>query len=214
MLLALQHRMDDALVAAQQAVDTAMRIREADSQLAAGPWQMLATLQLHFAQPQALQSLERAFACYPNDEWAYTLRAKLRMTLPGYVDFPQALYDADTANKITQVADARIKRVLATALLRADRFADAARYAEEALGLGGQATANHLILALAKAGLNDAPAARQHLDAARAAWPASLDRDGLLVSSERNALWIDTAEEARALLTEAEDVVDGHGNQP
>jgi len=207
MLLALQHRMEDALAAAQQAVATAERIGEADTPWAAGPWQMLATMQLHFAQPPALQCLERAFACYPNDEWAYTLRAKLRLTLPGYVDLAEALSDATTADSITRVADARIKRVLALASLRNDRFADAARHAQEALDLGGQAAVSHLLLALAKAGLNDAPAARQHLEAARAAWPASLDKDGLLVSSERNALWIDTADEMRALLAEAVETV-------
>lgn len=203
-VLALAGKIEEARAAAETAALQLTRQGRAAEVYAAGIWRTLATIQLQLGKPEAMESINRGVACGACGAFTFAIRAKARMSLAGYVDYPRALGDALIADNLSPVPDGRLKRLLALAYLKNEQFDRAAEAAREGLPLGGLTAMNHLILAIAEANRGNAAAAKDHLSAATAAWPAGIERRGSLATADREMLWFDTAEELQSLRATAQ----------
>ncbi len=177
-------------------------------------WRSLASFYLFRGNPDAVQHINKAFACASLDPWSSVIAARLRLTLPGYVDADEALYRARSAEESSGGQGfefvQRAKRLYALANLRKDRFAEAIDSARAALDVGDLPTFNHLIIAVAQAKLGREPEARVALEGAIRDWPADLVSQGQFrVSAPEGVLWFDTADELLALRKEAEALITG-----
>lgn len=188
----------------RKATDLAWTTQEPD---AVDAWRNLASVRLHLKQPTALQTIEEAIAWKRDDAASYLMRARMRLEPDGYTDVRQALYDANTADQLSQQPDPRIKRVRALAHLRNGEFQQAIQYARRAIALKDMAAINHLIIAITEAHRGRMVNAREHFDAAVEQWPSDLEAAGTIATAPGGLLWFETAEEFNRLRAEAEQAL-------
>ncbi len=156
------------------------------------------------------------------------LKAKLILTRKDAIDVKGGLEAAMAADEVSEKDDPRavIKRYLALALLRDGRWDQASNTAREAQKLAvaefrtpdetsrestaAQYTAaySYLIMAIARARLGEATMARDYLREAVDNWPETLIQpDDVVVTINRETIWINSAGELISLREEAEQLV-------
>ncbi len=173
------------------------------------PWHNLAAVQLQLAKPEALESIEAALVADRLADKkgipAQLLRAKLHLELTEHLEAKEALRFAMAAdvNSIAEQDHARLKRVLAWAYMRNERWAEAVDAAQTALQMGDMASYPHFILAAAEARLGAHDVAREHVAQALAAWPEQLQQRGFQAYVEGGLIWFDSQTGLLALQQEA-----------
>lgn len=178
-------------------------------------WRNLAAIELHLQRPVARDHIRKAIRCHKQDMLSWVIRARLELDLPEFVNVEEALDNAKHADKLADEKDAKAKRVRATAHLRNAQFEHAVKHAVKALELKDMPTINHLIIAVAEANRGNVTSAREHLGAAKAAWPeALLKPNGFSVAVGTGDLWIDSADELYRLRAEAEKLLEAAAPQP
>jgi tetratricopeptide (TPR) repeat protein len=206
-VLAMQHKTEEALAAAEKAIKTATLRGDRLNVWATDAWCTLAAIQMWLQQGDPADSLENANRCKRGDPWASVLRARLHLENDVHRDLEKALACAIVADAVFEVPDGRIKRVLALAKLRDGRWSDAARYAADAISYGDLKSPNEFIAAIAEARSGNTDRAREHFGRGKAAWPDNLDDGMPLINAHRDKLWIDTAPELRRLRDEAAGLI-------
>ena len=186
------------------------------------PWRVLAAIQLHTGNPDAFETLNKARQIDNTDVPTLVLLAGYYLGQDGPENVRQALRLAVTADTLIESGEPdtlngavksetvpRAKRTLALVRLRNQEWRSAAEAAQQAIAAGDQPAVTRLILAVATGHLGDATAAREHLDAAEAAWPEELRRAAFRATQDGHSLWFDTAEELERLRDEASHVIQG-----
>ncbi|MGB2984615.1 MAG: protein kinase [Phycisphaerae bacterium] len=204
-ILAMKGDLDEAYKSARKATELVNSQGYNNTKWATGTWRTLGTIQLQLRQPDALRSFENALACERTNEWAYLMRARLRLELDGYIDFETALDDAKIANATTVTSDGRIKRILALAHLRNGDFSKAIHHAKEAIDNGDLEAVNHLIASIAEAKRGNLDDARRWYERAEdASLPADLPGKDFSATAARGVLWFESAGQLTRLREEAE----------
>jgi len=207
-VLAMKGDLNGALETATEATQLVMVQGHDGKKWATGTWRTLGTIQLQLRQPGALQSFENALTCERTNEWAYLMRARLRLELEDYIDRKAALDDAKIANANTVTADGRIKRILALAHLRNENFSEAIQHAQEAIDNGDLEAVNQLIMSIAEAKRGNLDEARRWYERAeRTSWPADLPGKDFSAHAAREVLWFESAAALDQVRNEAEKLL-------
>jgi tetratricopeptide (TPR) repeat protein len=182
-------------------------------------WQSLTSLWFFLGKPDPVASIDKAIELVATDPWSFLLRARLRLSLEGYIDPERALENAKFTDPFTTDSGSqflrRAKRILALAYLRNDRFDQAVEYARQALDAGDLPTINQLVLAIAHAKLGNREAAQQALNRAIWEWPDALREPGQYrATAPDGILWFDTADELIALRDEAQTLLTASETPP
>jgi len=178
-----------------------------------GAWRNLGALQLQLRKTAAEHSLQNALELYREDAATWLLLAKAHLQLEAVRDHGRALEDARMAAALAP-ENPQARRILAIALLRNDEPTEAAQAAKQALELGGDPAANHLLLAIAHAKLGRSATAREHFEQATANWPATLQQAGVLPSAEKGILWFERYQDLAELRNEAGELLGPHSEGP
>ncbi len=169
----------------------------------------LASLELFYEHPAALEAIARAFKQKAEPGWRlHLIRARIRLELPGALDVDMALRDALAAQE-RSAPDRFVERTLAMAYLRSGKWNDAAQHAEKALEAGDTASFGLLMEGLARVHLGDTVAAAAMLQKAEAQWPTELAQFGYTITTERGMLWFDKESELVSLHNDLEDELYG-----
>jgi len=169
----------------------------------------LASLELFYEHPAALDAIDQAFKQKAEPGWRlHLIRARLHLELPGALDFDMALRDA-LAAKERSAPDRFVERTLATAYLRTGRWKDAVTHAEKAIEAGDTSSFGLLIGGLARVQLGEREDAEALLQDAEAQWPTQLAQFGYTITTERGMLWFDKESELVSLRSELEDELYG-----
>lgn len=183
----------------------------------------LGALELALRRSNAGETLARALKCFENagatdepldglpspracqDAWTYLLLARERLNREGNVDATAAVTDLTRADVLARSAIPQVKRTLAWAHLRGERFADAIHEAEAALKRGDDPpTASHYIIAIAAAKSGQRELAETEVKAATASWPAELSTPGSAkFTAPKGNLWFEAERELEAFRAEA-----------
>ncbi len=174
-------------------------------------WRNLATLEVHFDDPLAVEHVEKALVCNPGDPATMRVRAKLFLDLEGYTDADQAVQSARFVNLL--IPDAIAKRLLARAHLESGEFAEAGRQAALAIERGDMKTVNYFIRAIAEAQQGHRAEASRHYAKALEHWPDGLREKGtFVVTAPKGVLWFESADLLLHLQRRAEGLlVEGAG---
>ncbi len=199
-VLALQGRFEEALDAARAGARLTLNLPDGDrGKYDDGVWLTLGTLQLHFSQPEALDSIQQAIDIDRHDTRNRFMLARALLTLPGASDSAVALETAKNAFAQAARNDPRFSRVLAQAYLQAGNYDEAVRHASAAIENGDRAAYGHLICAAAEAARQRHATALEHAAAARSAWPAAFADAPVVVDCEKGFLWFDCRRELEGL---------------
>jgi tetratricopeptide (TPR) repeat protein len=175
------------------------------------PWRNLASIELHEADPSAATLIETALTCDHKNAATLRLRARLFLDLEGYSDFDRALEDAGRADFLEPeiVKDPRTKRTYALAQLRKGEFKRAAASARVAIELRDDlAAADHFIIAIAEAKLDQVDRAQEAYDRGLETWPADLkDAGAYRLTGDDGILWFESANRLQRLHDEAAALV-------
>jgi tetratricopeptide (TPR) repeat protein len=168
-------------------------------------WRNLAMLELFLDEVEAWDHLATAIGCNASDTMSWAIRARIGFRSSNADDVAEALDDAKHADRLSQFANGKVKRVRALGHLMVGQPARAIEQAKLALELGDEPTINQLILASAKAAAGDVDAARAHLAQAEQYWPEPLRAaGGFLATAATGDLWIESADEWLALRSKAQ----------
>jgi serine/threonine protein kinase/Tfp pilus assembly protein PilF len=172
-------------------------------------WRELATLQLYLGRSEAAASIDKAFECGVGTvPWYYLVRARLRLTLAGFLDAQGALSDAQIADGFAGGKDGVIKRYLALAYLRNARFGEAITKARDAIEFGDPPSCNFLLIAQAEERRGNHQSAQDAYNKALTLWPSELREPGASHRTRRlGSLWFESAGELLTLRDEAEEVL-------
>ncbi|MEE9296834.1 MAG: hypothetical protein V3W34_17965, partial [Phycisphaerae bacterium] len=163
-----------------------------------------ASLQHFLGRPEAIESILAARERKPDGVAIRTIHTRILLESADSTQLEEAPHEAMYADKTAQGRDAKAKRILAMAYLRANQPARAVTHAEAALRLGDLEAIDHLIIAIAKGRLGQTGDARAHLKSAENAWPDELqNKDGHIASAPGGVLWFETAEEFNRLRAQA-----------
>jgi serine/threonine protein kinase/tetratricopeptide (TPR) repeat protein len=174
----------------------------------AAVWRNLAAITLHLGKTDTMESLAKARACDDKDPATWALQALAQLKIEGQVNVVAALEDAKYADRLANAHNARVKRILALAYLRAGHWEQAATEASSAIALNDIPTVNRLIIAAAEAKRGGITAAKEALAAAQAAWPEQLQKPGDFAAfAETGELWIESADDLLKLREEAEAAI-------
>lgn len=202
------------LTAAEETFRQAVDLPQEDESLKCEAWRHLASVQLHFGNPEAFQSIERAIACNQANAESRLVRARAHLQLERHIDDAKALLDAAMADELPCRLPEKAKRMRALAHLRNEQFTDAITHAQKAIDLGDMATVNHLILAIAEFNLGHGNAATDHFTTAIVSWPEQLVRDDVWVTAKEGVLWLDAAGELEGLRKEVEGLLHIGAREP
>jgi len=180
------------------------------------PWLNLTAVQLTLRSPALGYSIEqlktlsqRASGSTGVTGLVLLTRAKVHLLYKMMENPKQSLRLATSADTLLSAEKPNhlAKRILALAELRNDHLPEALEVANEAVAAGDIPSYPKLILAIALARLGDTDQAREHLDAALAAWPTDLEKSGFNATADQGYLWIETIAELKGLRDEAKAVL-------
>lgn len=193
------------------------------------PWTILGALQLQSRSGEALETLTKACTLSESEDVsALVLSAYYYLAQDGRESAWKAYDLAVSANTDSETAEraalargerdetvARVKRTLALAALRLQRWERAIQAAQEGLAVGGQPAFAHFVQAVAQARLGDLPAAREHLAMGESTWPDALKQAPFYrFVKVGHDLWFDTAAELESLRDEARRLIEGSAPSP
>jgi len=205
-VIALQNKLDEA----EAVLLDAISLGEQSNPPFCHPIRDLALLHLLRHQGDAAEYIDRAIKCDPKDGWAYLIRARLRLTLDGYIDPGMSHLDAGIAATLLGKEQPTAQRILASAQWRAGRLDDALSSAHRAIELGDLLCPNHLVIAAVLGQQGQIEDARRSLHDAERTWPEHFSGpDDFEVSAPTGLLWYESADELLALKGEAEAALAG-----
>jgi tetratricopeptide (TPR) repeat protein len=210
MLYATQGRMQEAEEYAAKGVDLLNDEREVM------PWRILAAIQLHLQRPSTYDTLVNARKISEADVPTIVLTAIYHLGQVGANNTETALELAATADSLIRTPwtaaeigrpdqiRARVKRTLASAALRGQKWDRARQAAGDALAAGDSPSSYaHFIMAISQAHLGDLASAREHLRDGKTLWPQSLREQSFVANEDGKTVWFDTAADLEALQAEA-----------
>ncbi len=199
------HALDGDLQAAEQHLRSSTGFATREDRYAVDTWRNLASLQLHLGKiEEARGNIQAALECKRDDMASLLIQARLQLS----ADPEAAVESAIAARFQAEGREPKVHRILALAHLRTRRFDTAIAHADRATKRGDMLSINHLIRAIAFAGLDDLPSAREEFDQALTTWPDDLRGDGAFrPTADAGALWFETAAELTTLQHEAEALI-------
>lgn len=216
--LATGYALEEKFSLAESSFETAIKLaREkrdpVDLRYTAQAWRNAASLELFRGkQHRASEDIRTAIGRDPTNGPARTIYARILLRSGDPSALEEALHQARRADDDAKEKDGRAKRVRALTYLRNGKPQEAIQAAMDAIELDDLATVNHLIIAIAEAGLGRVEDARSRVQTAVDTWPEQLraeeDRN---VSADKGVLWFDTAAELIALKAEAEGLISKKG---
>ena len=163
-------------------------------------------MQLELRDPEAESSLLKAREIQRDETTTWVLLARVFLELENLRDYKKAEDFARGAVSLSP-DDPKALRILATALLRQGKYADAIEIAETALAASGNRTSIHLLLSIANAHLGSIDDAKSHFETAIAAWPHDLRAQGVRITAAKGVLWYEHHDELEKLRSEAAQLI-------
>jgi serine/threonine protein kinase len=211
------HALAGNLDKAEEDLHTAARIPTKDDPQT--PWQSLASLYSVSGNPEAEKAVEKAYEISRTNPWSSLIRARLGLTLAGYLPPDKVLDAAKFAYQHVEDRGPefrrRATRILASAFLANGYYRDASKHARQAIDAGDMPTVNNLIIAISEANLGHLDQARRALAHAGNSWPEGLEQKGhYRAKAPEGILWFDAADELLHMRLEAETLIDKLTSQP